>query len=135
MEVHKSILKTCGIIVCIFFLLSLLLLNSCTTKENKLSQYLENVEIHYENDSQKAVIIEVLHDLATLPPNQLKQKKYPNYTGKVEQWDCTTVLSKYFVPDHSSKKLSEDFYHELQSNIVQQQIRVLIIQIEKGNTH
>lgn len=135
MSVNTLFLKIRSSAISMIVLLSLTLLQSCATTGNNFALYLQNVEVQYETDTQKTSIINFLHDLLTIPPEQLQQKRYPDYTGKAEQWDCKTMISKYFVPDHSSKTLNNDFYQELQTDIVQQQIQLLIERIEAKNTH
>ncbi len=115
---------------CVQLLIMTSVLFSCNRKETSLEKYLENIEIQYETQSQKAVILEVLNDMLKITPEMLKQKKYPNYTGEKDQWDCRIVLDRYFVPDDPSKTLSDDFYNEITTRTVQKRILLLISDLE-----
>ncbi|MDA3849987.1 MAG: hypothetical protein PF447_01815 [Spirochaetaceae bacterium] len=113
-----------------YIILMLTIFYSCKGKENSLSLYLDNAEIQYETEFQRALIIKALNDTIELSIEELKNKRYPDYQNNENQWDLTGVIYRYFVPDESSKTLGEDFYHEAKTGIVQRRIALIISEIE-----
>lgn len=98
--------------------------------ENKTARYLENVEVQYETEAQKEVIITALNDIMTLEESQLRVQKYPDYTGEESKWTVEEVLQRYFVPDLSSKHIDASFYDEIKKQVTKKQIKRLLEELK-----
>jgi hypothetical protein len=71
---------------------------SASTTENEVVVYLHSAERQAESPAQEQEILKALEDLRTLPPAQLKERRYADYSGKPGQWTLAQLLQKYFVP-------------------------------------
>lgn len=80
-------------------------------RSNSVVEYFKDAEIQAETDEQRAEIKLVLSDLLSLPGDELKLKKYPDYQNKADQWDVIKFLNSYFVAA-SPKVLSPDTFFE-----------------------
>ena len=58
---------------------------NCKKDQNHVLNYLKNSEIQYEGKLQKENIIRALQDTLTLSQEQLKLRRYKDYTGKENQ--------------------------------------------------
>jgi hypothetical protein len=67
-------------------------------QRNSLAVYLEQSEVQYEDDAQRAEICRALSDMLALPPATLSERRYADYTGKAGQWALSTLLARHFVP-------------------------------------
>lgn len=110
-----------------------LILCGCKENKNSFALYLDNVEVQFQGEFQQTVILEALNDILELSPEELKNKRYPDYVGNDNQWDLPTLINKYFVPDQSSKGFGDDFYNDAKSTKVLRRIRLLIHDIENLN--
>lgn len=66
--------------------------------ENPIAAYLRDAECQTENDRQRANVRTALEDMATLSPDQLRERRYENFTGQPGQWDLRTLLKRHVVP-------------------------------------
>jgi hypothetical protein len=71
---------------------------SLSTTENEVVLYLHGAERQAESPAQEEEILKALEDLRTLPPAQLKERRYADYGGTPGQWTLAQLLQKYFVP-------------------------------------
>ena len=95
-------------------------------KKNQTARYFDEVEVQYENDIQKETIIQVLNDILSMPGEELRRKKYPNYVGEKDVWDLPKIIYGYFVADDSQKTLGDDLYSEVKTDEVQIKIKKLL---------
>ncbi|MBI4645554.1 MAG: hypothetical protein HY738_02905 [Bacteroidia bacterium] len=86
--------------------------------QNSVLAYFENAELQYEGEIQKGNIINALIDAINLPEEDLKIKKYNDYTGKSAQWDLQTLIYRHVIPDAKNKTLGNNFYHDVKSSEV-----------------
>lgn len=100
-------------------------------KENKTADFFDGVELQYETEEQKAVIIEALEDMLSLDVEDLKKKEYPDYFRKGEKISIEQVIYSYFVPDDTKKTLGSDLYQELSTKEVKE---LLINLLQKLHT-
>lgn len=123
---------------CLFAII-LLIMAACSSnssdKKNELQKdeflkYFENVEIQYETETQKESILTVLNDILNLSADELKNKKYPNYTGKENQWDLPTLINRYFVPADKNTTLEFFFYTKIKRKEVQEQIEKILANLQ-----
>jgi hypothetical protein len=115
----------------LFILFYLVLLSGCEVKKNNTALFFDGVEIQYETEEQGKVIIEALNDMLTLDEEELNNKLYPDCckTGKTVR--IGGVIYSHFVPDSSGKVLNDDFYKELKTEEVREQIEKLLETMEK----
>ncbi len=110
--------------IIIFF--SLIVLFGCA--QNGVLAYLDNVEMQFE-ESQKDNIICALNDAITLSVEDLKLKRYEDYSGKKEMWDLPTVFLRHFFSD-KQRTLGDSFYMDLKDPLVQNQIREILAKLK-----
>lgn len=118
-------------ILILLVLLYCFITTGCRESKNPVSDYFENAELQYEGKSQEENIVTALSDILNLPEEQLKTKRYKNYTGKENQWDLSTLIYRHFIPDKSSKSLGGDFYHDVKSKEVQKEIKIILERIKQ----
>ena len=94
--------------------------------ENETARYFNGVEIQYENESQRDVIVQLLNDILSLPEQELRTRTYPDYAGHTGVWHLPEIIPRYFVPDDSQKTLGDHLYSELKTSQVQVKIRGLL---------
>jgi hypothetical protein len=114
-------------------LLFLCFLTVCQKNENKVLNYFINSDLQYDTNAQKENIITALNDTLNLSEEELKTKKYKNYTGKDNQWDLPTLIYRHFVPDKQGKDLGNNIYHDIKSNEVKVEIIRILGQINNSN--
>ena len=105
-------------------------LPSCKDSDNQVLNYFSNAELQYEGENQRENLITAMNDVLNLTEEQLKLKKYRDYSGDVNQWDLQTLIHKHFVPDKEDKTLGKNFYHDIKAKEVQEKIRQILKQIE-----
>ena len=110
----------------LFFLIAL---TACIKSKNPVLIYLKAAELQYEGKLQKENIITALNDILKLSAEQLKTKKYKDYTGKENKWNLPTLIYRHFVPDAKNKTLGNNFYRDIKSREVQLEIRKIIMRI------
>ena len=122
-----KILKTVSqtTVVLIFFALL-----PCCQSNNSLFEYFTNAELQYETKAQEKYITEALNDILNLPEKELKQKRYEDYMGKEYQWNLHELICHHFVPDKKEKTLGNNFYHNVKSKEVQNQIKKIIANMQ-----
>ncbi|MCK4251809.1 hypothetical protein KAX97_10195 [candidate division WOR-3 bacterium] len=122
----------------ITFNLALLLLGlcmgfiKCKEGENPVASYFENAELQYEGKNQEENIVTALNDILSLSEEQLKAKRYKDYTGKENHWDLPTLICRHFVPDRKGKFLGNNFYHDVKSKVVQEKIKQILERIKES---
>lgn len=112
-------------------LLSLMYLFGCTEKNNILYNYLKNAELQAE-DSQLENIKQALNDALILTPDELKSKRYADYTDRPDQWDLQILFEKHFVPDDPQKRTGKNFYEDIRSKDVQKYIQHILEEMATG---
>ena len=105
-------------------------LPSCKDSDNQVLNYLSNAELQYEGEVQKENLITAMNDILNLSEEQLKLKKYKDYSGNENQWDLQTLIHKHFVPDKEDKTLGNNFYHDVKAKEVQEIIKKFLDQHE-----
>ena len=120
--------------ICYFLIFVFLLtaLDGCRKAKNPVLEYFENVELQYEGKSQEENIIHALNDILHLSENELRSRKYRDYTGKDNQWDLSTLISSHFVPD-KGVSLGNNFFHDVKADEVQERVRQILKQIGGGH--
>ena len=100
---------------------------------DEIYEFFLNAEIQYETEQQKESIITALNDILNfdLSVEELKNKKYPDYTGKPNQWDLPTLINKYFVPADKNITLGKNFYNQLRKKRVYDTIQEIVIMLKK----
>lgn len=66
-----------------------------------------------------------------LSEEELKTKRYKDYTGKEKKWDLPTLIYRHFVSG-KGKFLGNNFYHDVKSKEVQKQIKQILKQIKQS---
>ena len=127
----KSNKATVFSLLLIFLFLGILLIG-CSKDENPVLNYFENAELQYEGKVQEENIVTALNDILNLPEEELKAKRYKDYTGKEDQWDLSKLIYRHFVPDKKGKSLGNNFYHDVKSKEVQRQIKKILEKITHG---
>lgn len=85
--------------------------------------YLEGSEYQGE-DLQRADFVKALDDALSLPPTEIKKRRYNDYAGKAD-WDLATLFKKHLLPDKASRTLGDNFYSDLKDARVQAYLRTL----------
>ena len=94
-------------------------------KDNNTAHFFSGVEIQYETEEQKEVIVQVLRDLLTLEEEELRNKKYPDSFREGNKIEARQVIYHHFVPDEVGKRLNDDFYKE----VATKEVRTLVINL------
>ncbi len=105
-------------------------LPSCKDSDNQVLNYFSNAELQYEGEVQEENLIAAMNDILNLSEEQLKLKKYKDYSGKENQWDLPTLIYKHFVPAKEEKTLGDNFYHDVKAKEVQEIIKKFLTQHE-----
>ena len=116
--------------ITVLLILFIIQLTSCKDSENQVLNYFNNVELQYEGRVQEETILEAMNDILVLSEEQLKLKRYKDYSGLENQLDLPTLIYKYFVPDNESKTLGENFYKDVKVKEVQERIKKILSQID-----
>jgi hypothetical protein len=91
------------------------LLAGCPAKRNPVADYLDGAELQCETDAQRRSVADALNDAVSLSADELRPRRYPDYTGQAGQWDLATLFQRFIVPDQQGKRLGRDFYRDLTS--------------------
>ncbi len=91
-------------------------------KDNNTAHFFSGVEIQYETEEQKEVIVQVLRDLLTLEEEELRKREYPDSFRKGNKIEARQVIYHHFVPDEVGKRLNDDFYKEVATKEVRTRI-------------
>ena len=124
--------KTTIFSLLLIFLFLVIVLMGCKKSENPIMNYFENSELQYEGKLQEENIITALNEILSLSEEQLKTKRYKDYTGKEDQWDLPTLIYRHFVPDKKDKSFGNNFYHDIKSKEVQQKIKQILEKIKQS---
>jgi hypothetical protein len=116
--------------LCEMVLLVFLCALGCQEQKNPVLDYFEGVEIQCENDSQRENIKIALNDILILAEEDLRSKRYADYSGKENQWDLPTLILRHFVPDRKGKSLGDNFYKDVKSEEVQKIIRSFLEKLQ-----
>jgi hypothetical protein len=81
---------------------------------NEVVSYLQGAERQAESPVQENEIVKALSDLRSLPPAQLKQRRYPDYALTPNQWTLGQLLQKYFVPTQHRTIDEDKLYRDAQ---------------------
>ena len=126
---------------CLFAII-LLIMTACSSnssdkkddlQKDELFKYFENTEVQYETNEQKESIITALKDILSLSVEELKNKRYPNYTGEENKWDLLTLINRYFVPTGENIILGNNFYTKIKRKEVQEQIEEILAKLQNDN--
>ena len=90
---------------------------------NPVADYLKSAELQYETEIQKENIANALNDILNLSEEQLKEKRYKDYTGRENQWDLPTLIYRHFVPEPPGTTLGDNFFQDIKSEETQEQIK------------
>jgi len=90
---------------------------------NPVVDYLKGAELQYETEIQKENIANALNDILNLSEEQLKEKRYKDYTGRENQWDLPTLIYRYFVPEPPGTTLGDNFFQDVKSEETQEQVK------------
>jgi len=115
------------------FLIAVILTACNSNQTDDTYKFFKNAELQYETQAQKESIITALDDilnLSLLKGEELRNKKYPNYTGEKEQWDLLTLLNRYFVPADQNITLGNNFYTQIKRKEVYEQIAEILAEIQ-----
>jgi hypothetical protein len=130
MEKIMNTLKPFGLLVISLFLLASWM--GCGKAENPVAEYFENAELQYEGEIQKENILTALEDILRLPEDELRSRKYKDYTGKDDAWDLSTLIVSHFVPD-GKKNLGNNFYKDVKTKEMREKIKQMIAQINESD--
>jgi hypothetical protein len=81
---------------------------------NEVVSYLQGAERQAESPAQENEIVKALADLRSLPPEQLKQRRYADYAMAPSQWTLGQLLQKYFVPTQPRAIDEDELYRDAQ---------------------
>ena len=68
------------------------------TSGNSVVAFLDGAERQSESADQEREIERALRDLRSLPPAELAQRRYADYTLTPSRWTLAELVAKYFVP-------------------------------------
>ena len=102
-------------LIIIFFIV----FSGCQKKENKVLIYLQNSELKFDNKTQRDNVFQAMKDCFIYSEDELKTRRYKDYTGKEGQWDLPTVLYSHFAPNKTGLTLGDDVYHDVKEPEVQ----------------
>ncbi len=109
-------------------------LTACNLNQtDDVYEFFKNAELQYETEQQKESILTALDDilnLSLLKEEELRNKKYPNYTGEENQWDLPTLINRYFVPADQNITLGNNFYTQIKRKEVYEQIAEILSEIQ-----
>jgi hypothetical protein len=88
---------------------------SSGTTDNEVILYLRGAERQAESPTQEQEILKALEDLRTLPPEQLRARRYADYAALPGQWTLAQLLQKYFVPVPPRTIDEEALYRDAQA--------------------
>jgi hypothetical protein len=103
-----------------------------TRGDNEVVLYLAQAERQSETDDQRREVRRALEDLLTLPPDQLRQRRYADYQMHPNQWTLPTLLMRHFVPPELHSIDTEALYRDAQAPIAKDAIRAQIRAIDEG---
>lgn len=103
------------------------------TGDNRTAAFFGGIEIQYETEEQREVIIKALKDMLTLNEEELRKETYPDYFRNGQTIKLGQVIHNYFVPDDSKKALGEYFYQELQTEAVRELLWKLLDELQRLN--
>ena len=90
------------------------LLAACSGKqENQVVLFLTGAERQVETDAQKEEIRHVFRDLLSLPPSQVKDRRYADYQGQPGTWTAPQLIEKYYVPVKPMRLDNDQFYRDI----------------------
>jgi len=82
--------------------------------QNEVVSYLQGAERQAESAQQESEIAKALADLRSLPPEQLKQRRYADYAMAPNEWTLGQLLQKYFVPVQPRGIDEDELYRDAQ---------------------
>ena len=130
-ELGKSVPIWSKIIIIVALGIISYLLMGGKMKENNTALFFTGIEIQYETDEQKEIIIQVLRDMLTLGEEELKKQEYPDCFRKGEKIEVRQVIYNHFVPNEAGKRLDDNFYKELITKEVRERIIDLLQKLDE----
>ncbi|MFH1435426.1 MAG: hypothetical protein ABIJ56_06890 [Pseudomonadota bacterium] len=100
--------------------------------ENPVSNFLRSAMLNCETAAQRDAVAAALSDALALSTNKLKNKKYANDKGKKDAWGLPALLAHAFIPTSAYKNLGKQFYKDIKSDRVQDQLRKILVTIPNG---
>ena len=100
------------------------LLCGCAT--NSVANYLDNSEVQFAEETERATLVQAFNDALTLSAEELAARRYPDYQGNPRQWELRTLIERHVMPDAQGKSLGEDFYSDIKSPPAQERIRQIL---------
>jgi hypothetical protein len=94
--------------------------------------FFSGAQYQAESDDQIQEIRLALQDLATLPPDELRRRRYSDYQMKAGQWNLPTLLMRYFVPADLQVVHEDALYRDAQAPEAKEVIRKQIRAIDAG---
>jgi hypothetical protein len=96
---------------------------------NEVVVYLKGAERQAETNDQRLEIRRALVDLASLPVDQLRGRRYADYEMRTGKWTLATLLARYFVPSEPHVLNEETLYRDAQlpeaRAVINDQIRAI----------
>jgi hypothetical protein len=74
---------------------------------------LSDAERQTETDEQRREIQRALQDMLEKSPSELRQIRYPDYTGRENKWSVIQLLQHYFVPNPPSTLDEAHFFEQV----------------------
>ena len=112
------------------------ILTACNSNQtDNAYEFFKTAELQYETEQQKESIITALDDILNLSlskEEELRNKRYPNYTGEEEQWDLLTLLNRYFVPADKNITVGNNLYTQIKRKEVYEQIAEILAEIQSN---
>jgi len=93
---------------------------------NPVAQYLKGAELQYETEIQKENIVTAFNDILNLSVEELKERRYKDYTGKENQWDLYTLIYRHFVSAPPGVHLGDNFFNDVKLEEAQEQVRQIL---------
>lgn len=105
-------------------------------RRNPIVEYLCGAELQAEDDGHLANIRQALSDMARLPVEQLRQRRYADYRGKPGAWDLPWLIQRHFVPASAavSAAMTRSFWQSVGAEEVRALARMMLATLDTWNT-
>jgi hypothetical protein len=84
-------------------------------KDNSVAAFLQNAERQSETDEQRKEIQRALRDMLDKSPAELRQTRYPDYTGQANAWSIKQLLQHYFVTNPPAALDEQRFFQDVRA--------------------
>lgn len=82
---------------------------------NSVAAFLNHAERQAETDEQRREIQRALRDMLEKSPAELRQMRYPDYTGEASKWSISQMLQHYFVPNPPAALDEQRLFQEVRA--------------------